>query len=253
MVVLALETATRRGSVALWIDHALDARAGTSTRTHGERLPGELLTLLADHHLAPRDVDLLAVISGPGSFTGLRVGMAAIQGLALTGGKKVVAVPTLEAMALAYLEPQGPGLQSAGPQGPGLQSHRGPDLHVGPIIVTCLDGQRGDIFFAAWRAGQSEPVIAPSVGRPSDLLEQLRGGRIGDATILVGDGAIRYAEVFRPLGCPIRDGDRPLAGVAASVAAARPELAVAPHALRPVYIRRPDAVLARERAGLTRS
>src|SRR5262245_48286452 len=55
MVVLALETATRRGSVALQIDGALHARHGTSTHTHGERLPGELLTLLEDHACTLRD------------------------------------------------------------------------------------------------------------------------------------------------------------------------------------------------------
>ena len=73
MVVLALETATRQGSIALWIDGRTTARLGDPQRTHGERLPVELLDWLADHDRTVRDVDLYAVVSGPGSFTGLRI------------------------------------------------------------------------------------------------------------------------------------------------------------------------------------
>src|SRR5215467_3950880 len=98
MVILAVETATRVGSVAVSIDGTVDARLGDPSRTHGERLPQDLLDLLAAHQRGIADVDLFAVIVGPGSFTGLRVGMATIQGLALTKGKTVVPVSTLEAI-----------------------------------------------------------------------------------------------------------------------------------------------------------
>ena len=90
MVILALETATRRGSVAVWADGAAFACAGANDRTHAERLPGELVDCLAAHGRRLHDVTLLAVIAGPGSFTGLRVGMAAIQGLAMARGLQVV-------------------------------------------------------------------------------------------------------------------------------------------------------------------
>src|SRR5580765_168676 len=98
MVILAVETATRAGSVAVAIDGAIDARAGDPARTHGERLPQDLLDLLAAHGLGIDDVDLFAVVVGPGSFTGLRVGMATMQGFALAKGKSVVPVSTLEAI-----------------------------------------------------------------------------------------------------------------------------------------------------------
>ena len=78
MIVLALETVTRAGSVALWHDGTIDARVGSPSHSHAERLPGDLLALLEAHGLTTTDVDVYAVVTGPGSFTGLRVGIAAI-------------------------------------------------------------------------------------------------------------------------------------------------------------------------------
>ena len=67
MVILALETATRRGSLALFADGAITAgAAGDARRTHGERLPGEITTFLAGLGRSLRDVDCFAVVSGPG-------------------------------------------------------------------------------------------------------------------------------------------------------------------------------------------
>src|SRR6185295_4419452 len=99
MRVLALDTTTRAGSVAIVDgDRVIDERGGDASRTHAERLPAEILALLAAHHRTIADVDLFAVASGPGSFTGLRIGIATIQGLAFVGGQRIVAVPALEAL-----------------------------------------------------------------------------------------------------------------------------------------------------------
>lgn len=231
MVVLALETATRRGSAALLAGDRLSVRAAESTRTHAERLPSELIELLAERGLSLHDVELFAVIAGPGSFTGLRVGIATIQGLSLASGRRVVPIPTLEAMAATRRESPIPSL-----------------------IVPCLDGQRGDVFFAAWRITENQPpamVFPASVGRPDDLAARLAPRAGAEPVMLIGDGAIRYASTFAPLGVAIEDIETPLASIAAGLAATRLETAVPPHALRPIYIRRPDAVLARERASLS--
>ena len=102
VLILGLDTATKAGSVALWDDGTVLATPGDPARTHGQRLPADLLSCLDRHGRALADVDLFAVIAGPGSFTGLRVGMATMQGLALTTGRSVVPVPTLTAMAWAW-------------------------------------------------------------------------------------------------------------------------------------------------------
>src|SRR3954469_13948498 len=96
MRVLALDSTTRAGSVALVDgDRVVTERAGDGSRKHGERLPGEL----ADLGAAWGTIDGFAVASGPGSFTGLRIGIATMQGLALVAGRRVVGVSALEALA----------------------------------------------------------------------------------------------------------------------------------------------------------
>jgi tRNA threonylcarbamoyl adenosine modification protein YeaZ/ribosomal-protein-alanine acetyltransferase len=230
MTILALETATRRGSIAIWRDGVTAVHEGDAARTHGERLPAEIVRLLEEHGLTLRDVDLFAVIVGPGSFTGLRVGVAAVQGLALVAGRQVVAVPTLEALCHAA---------------------RANGTPAAAILVPCVDGQRGEVFFAAVDpASGGAAWIEPRAGKPEDLIEAVQElGREGPAW-LIGDGARRYESVFRNglPGASVADSPMPLAQAAAAIAAARPDDAVAPHALRPIYLRRPDAVLARERA-----
>src|SRR5262249_52005602 len=141
MVVLALETVTRAGSLALSVDGVSQSITGDASRMHGERLPGELIDCLARAGRRIEDVDLFAIIAGPGSFTGLRVGMAAIQGLAISTGRKIVPLPTLDAIALAWMT-----------QAPASASPR--------VVVACLDGQRGEVFSAAWRTAEDR--------RPSD-------------------------------------------------------------------------------------
>jgi tRNA threonylcarbamoyladenosine biosynthesis protein TsaB len=236
MVVLGLETATRAGSLALVADGATAARRGDATRTHGERLPGEILAWLTAQGRSLADVDLFAVIAGPGSFTGLRVGMATLQGLVLPGTRRVVPVPTLDAVAAGWIDATRPSART--------------------LVVACLDGQRGDIFFAGWETAdaagfdQARSIVEARVGRPPELAHELT--RLGRDVpiVIVGDGADRYADVFDPLAPAVVHVrlERPLAAIAAERAAAHPELAVGPHALRPIYVRRPDAVLARERA-----
>jgi tRNA threonylcarbamoyladenosine biosynthesis protein TsaB len=241
MVVLALETVTRAGSLAVSIDGACHAMAGEPARTHAERLPGELIDFLARFGRRLQDVDEFAIIAGPGSFTGLRVGMAAIQGLAISTGRKIVPVPTLEAMALGWM-----AYSPDAPSGSG-------------IIVACLDGQRGEVFSAAWRAtdhgalSEQSMMIAPQVGTLDSLAASLRAFTDRGPIVLVGDGARRQPASWPP-GTTIVDLPVTLAEVAVREAVKYSDRGVTPHALKPIYIRRPDAVLARERAaGVPRS
>src|SRR5215831_7968433 len=96
MRVLALDTTGRAGSVAIVEDgRIVREHEGDASRTHGERLPGELEAL----GISFASVDVFAVASGPGSFTGLRVGIATMQGLALVTRRPVAGVSALEAHA----------------------------------------------------------------------------------------------------------------------------------------------------------
>ena len=102
MIVLSVDTTGRAGSAAIVDGTVVLAEvSGDPTLTHGQRLPGELMELVNRAGVGLNAVDLLAVAAGPGSFTGLRVGIAAMQGLAMALGKPIVPISTLEALARA--------------------------------------------------------------------------------------------------------------------------------------------------------
>src|SRR5690242_19383342 len=102
MRVLALETSTLAGGVALMDGERLVAEYVLDVGvTHSERLLAVIDRVLADARWAPRDLEGLAVSIGPGSFTGLRVGVSTVKGLAWALGLPIAAVPTLDAMAAA--------------------------------------------------------------------------------------------------------------------------------------------------------
>jgi tRNA threonylcarbamoyl adenosine modification protein YeaZ/ribosomal-protein-alanine acetyltransferase len=238
MVILAFETVTRAGSIALLDGAACHAMVGDPATTHAERLPGELTAWLTSHGRTLDSVDQLAVVTGPGSFTGLRVGIAVAQGLALAGHKRVSGVPTLEALAASW------------PAGEGDSE----------LLVACVDGQRGDVFFAVWRRDPGQPaalapmVVEPAVGTVEDAARQIDALGADLPVVAIGDGAVRYADRWRTRPrTRVGEVTMTLAESAARLAAAQPERAGAPHALRPIYIRRPDAELARDRARRSRA
>ena len=249
MLIAALDTTTRAGSIALLLDgRILAVGVGDATRGHAERLPGDLIALARQHGYQPRDVDLFAVTAGPGSFTGLRIGIATVQGLAFATGRPVVAVSALEALAAAAL-------------GPGLLTGDDP-------VGVWMDAQRGEVFSAVYRrAAPAEDAARPSghdiapevavleqaeVGNPNETLERWSGSPWGRLLRFVGDGALAYREqILVSLGPSVRLIDptpalAPVVGEIAMRRAARGE-AVSPHAIRPIYVRRPDAELARDR------
>ncbi len=226
MLILSLDTTTRGGSAAVLLDDRVLALVeGDATRTHGERLPGELERALAEAGQPLAAMDLLAVASGPGAFTGLRIGIAAMQGLALVTGRPVVGVSGLDALALTAFEQLGR-----------------PRVRIG----CWTDAARGEVFAALYDAedgGSSGPLLTaltpPEVGLPATIWSGWQV--LGVAPIvMVGDAAVRYADQLTTasevlplplLGPAIARLGRRLAPVAG------PHL---PHHLQPLYVRRPD-------------
>src|SRR5690606_16862220 len=101
VITLGIETSGHQGSVALWRDGALLGERDLSRegQRHARSLVPELRQLLIDHSLAPRDVQTLAVSIGPGSCTGLRVGVVCAKTWAYATGARLIAVDTLLAVA----------------------------------------------------------------------------------------------------------------------------------------------------------
>jgi tRNA threonylcarbamoyladenosine biosynthesis protein TsaB len=231
MRVLSLDTTTRTCSVALVEDESvIGASVGDPALTHAERLPHDLLRLLEQAQLTLADVDLFAVAAGPGSFTGLRVGIAAIQGLAFVTRRRVVPVSALEALGQAA---------SAG-------------LLEGALVAAWMDARRRDVFSVLYRVtsapvfqrGRLIEVDPPRVDDPSAVLA--RWSLLGTPDVFIGDGAVAFRDV-------ISRSDRirpapPLAPVIGRVAVERGRIGdtVDPAGIQPLYVRRPDAEIARD-------
>jgi tRNA threonylcarbamoyladenosine biosynthesis protein TsaB len=163
------------------------------------------------------DVTRLGVGVGPGTFTGLRIGVATARALAQGLGAEVVAVSTLEALAL--------GAREAGAQGP---------------VAAVLDARRGEAFVAAWDAAGAR-VLEPSAWRPERLAE-LPANAPG-SWLAVGDGAVRFRADLEAADVLVPDDDaaqhRVMAGPLARLAADGPT--VDRDGLVPEYVRPPDA------------
>lgn len=231
MIVLALDSTTRAGSVAVLNDtRVVDARAGDPSRSHAERLPAELTRVLAANGLDVANVGLFAVASGPGSFTGLRIGIATLQGLALARSRPLIGVSALEALAESAAERVGEG----------------------DYLGAWMDGHRRDVFTALYRRGSTGlvEVEGPSVGDPAATLRRWRS-LATSPLLFVGGGAAMYARAIEDAqpGAVVEPAPL-LAPVVARRALARFLRGDAPHpaALQPLYVRRPDAEVARDRA-----
>jgi len=240
VVILALDTSSAAGSAAVLRDGVVVAeRAGDASRTHGERLPRELMAVLEDARADLHDVTTFAVCTGPGSFTGLRVGIATIQGLAFAQRKLVVPVSAFEALARTVnLNPR-----TREPENPGTSP-----------VATWVDAHRGEVFACLFDA-DGRVLREPTSLSPAATLDLwLNNGLAADAAIrFEGDGAIKYAAVIREriADATIASQVPLLAGTIARIADAARERAVTPHAVVPLYVRRPDAELARDRKAST--
>ena len=235
MRVLALDTTTRAGSVALVVDdRVVEERGGDPSRSHAERLPGEVMTILKDCDVDLSEIDVFAVASGPGSLTGLRIGIATVQGLAFVGRRRVVGISALEALA------------QAGSVGVAPES----------TVAAWMDARRREVFSALYRVGSAdafttkrlEEVEPAAVGDPGVTLG--RWAHLGARPAMcVGDGAVLYGDLIGRSGFPRTAivSPPPLAGAIGrlAVAYARRGDAVDPADIRPLYVRRPDAETAR--------
>ena len=115
MNILSLDTSTDVLSIALKTDTSYEERLINGNFSHSECLLTEIMSLLERAHLSLKDLDILIAAKGPGSFTGLRVGIASLKGIRAAGDAKLVTIPTLEAMvhAVKGLSPTTPSMMRA--------------------------------------------------------------------------------------------------------------------------------------------
>ena len=227
--ILAIDTTTRSGSTAVLDDHqVLIELTGDAATTHGQRLPAEVARTLAAAGVALDTVDLLAVVAGPGSFTGLRIGIASMQGLAFARGLKIVPVSALEAIA--------------------RQAHR--SLPPDRTIAAWVDAHRGEVFAGVYAGSSLDELLPPAAASPQETLRLYADLELSGPVFFAGDGAVRYRDaILSTLGdfAEVQTSAAALAAEAGRIAAVHPDRAVAPDAVVPIYLRRPDVELARAR------
>jgi tRNA threonylcarbamoyladenosine biosynthesis protein TsaB len=228
MRILAADTSTSINTVALCDDGRILAESVVDCgRAHAERLLSTVDWVLAEAGIGLRDIDMLAISAGPGSFTGLRVGVATWKGLALGAGLPLVAVPTLDALARVH------------------------PLYEG-TLCPLLDAKMGEVFGAVYRfdAGRRRKSTADLVRPVKAILETLEG-----TVHFLGDGALRYWETISGVLPDAVIVVGPTSVPRASVVAeeAREMLSrgcgTDPAAVTPVYLRKSQAEEAREKAG----
>jgi tRNA threonylcarbamoyladenosine biosynthesis protein TsaB len=231
VLILSLDTTTAAGSAAVLRGGALLSEiAGDAGLTHGQRLPADLQRVLGVAGVGIDEIELFAVAAGPGSFTGLRVGIATIQGLAFARDRRVFAASALDALARAAV-----------PDAPASPSDR--------AVGVWMDAQRGEVFAQLFAAdGRTSRAPAQSA-TPERVLDSWRDAAAGAAVTFIGDGAVRYRDAIAASAGPSARivEPPPLAAIVGRMAAADPGRAVRPHAVMPIYIRKPDAELARDR------
>jgi tRNA threonylcarbamoyladenosine biosynthesis protein TsaB len=188
--------------------------------------------LLDAHGLRIADVELFAVAAGPGSFTGMRIGIATMQGLALANRRSLVGISALDAIHDA-VSSQTSALSSA--------------AAVSPVseVAVWMDAQRGQVFSALYRNGALvEPAHAD---KPADILGRWADQKIRPG-VYAGDGALLYQSLIRDADPEARIVEPPpLAPSIAALARRQCERgASTPDAIRPIYVRRSDAELVRD-------
>lgn len=213
MIVLSLDTALAACQGALVRDgQPLALASEAMDRGHQERLAPLVAELFAAAGIAPSAVDRVVVTLGPGSFTGLRVGVAFAKGVAIGLGKPLVGVGTLEALA----------------------------AEVSGRSAAVIAAPHGRVYLQRFQDGR--PVSEPNIALVEDALARLRAEPVD---VLIGPAAATLVEALpgvmvQPLAWP--DPVR-----LARLGAAAP---VMPGPLRPLYLREPDARTIAERAAL---
>lgn len=220
--ILALDSATAACSVAVLSSGRIVARRFAPMATgHAQALVPLIETVMAESGVAFPALDHIAVTVGPGAFTGLRVGLAAAQGIALATGKPLGGVTTLEAVAHAV------------------------DMHAreGTVLLVAIESKRRELFVQSFAADLS-PLDAPAAVLPENLCTHVPPG----ALVVAGDAAVRAEEALAKCGrraSIITDAAHPDAAHVAAVAAARLAAGGALLPARPLYLRAPGVTVAR--------
>ena len=232
MRILGFDTATSACSAAVWEDGRIAARRfEPMSRGQSERLMPMVREVLSEAGADFPDLDLLAVTTGPGAFTGLRIGLAAARGMALAGDLACFGVTTLDAVAAGVSETE---RQKAN-------------------VLVVLDSKRAEVYAQAFRS-DLRPLSEAQALMPADLAALTANGE-GDANrvLVAGDGAGQVIQALKDKGIEAVLSTAPGvpdAATVAAIAAERWSSDQPAEPLRPLYLRPPDAKASKSVGGI---
>jgi tRNA threonylcarbamoyladenosine biosynthesis protein TsaB len=222
VLILGIDTATAQVSCAVGGHEGVLASTHSARgRRHAESLTPAIDFTCRQARIDLPELSVVAVDLGPGLFTGLRVGVAAAKAMAHALRTPMIGVSSLDLVAF-------------------------PVRFTSRLIVAALDARRGELFFAFYRQvpGGIQRIGDHQVGAPDDLASELLAS--GEEILLVGDGGLRYREVFEGIKKVEIVGEELAYPSASSLvmlahAQALREQFVKPWELQPLYLRKPDA------------
>jgi tRNA threonylcarbamoyladenosine biosynthesis protein TsaB len=217
MIVLAFDTTSRRGSIALLrAGELLESRWIEAPDGFGSRLFSEIRETLGRHGLAVDEIDGFAAAAGPGSFTGIRIGLTAIKAMAEVSGKQVAGVSNLEALA---------------------------ELGEGLFRAPVMDARRGQVYAAVYDE-EGQPIVDEAATNWETFLKLVEGRKVSfvglDESLFAAEGAAALPSGFAPIVT-----SEPIAAAVARIAVRRfaADQGMDPEALDANYVRRPEAEL----------
>lgn len=233
--MLAFDTATRATTVALCgPDGTIEARDDPprgDRPTHATKLMPLVAEVLERSGHGFEDLERIVVGRGPGTFTGLRIGIATARGLSRGAGIPLVGVSTLQSLAL------------------GAESQ--PERADADAVLAVLDARRGEVFAAAWRDAldAADPALLSAGAYAPEALAGAIGA-LGLRVLAVGEGAVEFRSVLERSGAFIPPDDSELHRTAAGnhCRLARDLRGSAPDEVLPDYLRLPDAEITRRAA-----
>lgn len=222
MLILGIETSTAQVGCALGGHEGILAYTAVNRgQRHAELLVPAVQFTCRSARVELREVSAVAVGLGPGLFTGLRVGIATAKAMAQALRVPMLGISSLDLLAFRV-------------------------RFTNRLIVAAIDARRGELFHAAYRPspGGVQRVTPPQVGTAADVASDIEAS--ADDVLLVGDGALRYRELFSTVShVEVADGGlaHPSAGALVQLAHAQAmrEEFVSPAEVRPIYLRKPDA------------
>lgn len=167
MLLLAIDTATERCSVALRLDGRLIERATEQPRGHADLILPMVESVLQEAGLKLTDLDGIAYGRGPGAFTGVRIAVGVVQGLAFGAGLKTVGVSNLAAVAQQVARP-------------------------GDRILVCMDARMEQVYWSSFAREQGSELVTPLAPERVDAPDAVTDG---DYTTLAGTGFNAYAQL----------------------------------------------------------